>query len=244
MSAFLTVYDQVQVHLPSIALAFCFYLILRLLTEWRLLHIFDQEVGMISDDLKGGVTVRIGFVIALLNTFSLSRFRFYERLLDWLLGTPDQKLTLEESRALVGGLVFNPGKEKVVIGQVLAFLQLPILTELLYRAPLLLFPELSFWAWIAVAAAAAGFGWVHWHRNAGFTTDIVLSYLDGQPSEIPTRKRLRAALYTFALALLCGTGAIYFLSIWVAVLIHAFWNINSSFWHQRAMRQYMGKLAT
>jgi|GEM_PF-2520884 len=242
MSILDTASSQLQVHLPALGAALTLYVILRVAVEWRIVHLNDREFGYISEARKAELPLRSGFVLAVLHTILLSKFNLalYERLVDWICGEPDVQVEGEEKQNYALKALFPSTAEKAIHGQFLLIVALPMLEEILFRGPLLLFPELSGWACAGVVAIAFLFGWLHWQGSAGFVPGMLLQMASGaEKIQITRKQRVLAGSVTFGAGVLFGIAVVYFQSIWAGVLLHALWNVGASAWYQWRMHRWL-----
>lgn len=93
----------------------------------------------------------------------------------------------------------------------------PLWEELVFRAPLvLLFPVVSNSAWLGIGLSSIAFGSTHWSQNYG--------------TKFETKKEefwagLAHTAITGILGAFCGYYAIKHQSVWIAVGLHALWNL-------------------
>lgn len=126
----------------------------------------------------------------------------------------------------------------------LMFIQAPLVEETAARFPLLvLFSDLSGWAWYGILASAALFSLWYWYNNEDYHAGTYLvsdkrkgrntsndSYQEVERIKKNHKKAIRSGriyqtIMVFFLGVLAGYFSLKFQSIWWAVGIHIAWNI-------------------
>ncbi len=128
------------------------------------------------------------------------------------------------------------------VGRPLAIVYGPMVEELIFRAPLIIaFSALSATAWYGIYASSAVFALIHWRGKKIFVdavinareegtqqSDDVLKEVDRLSEENKRRvliSKISQVLFTFVLGVLAAYYGIKYQSIWIAVGIHAVWNL-------------------
>jgi len=136
----------------------------------------------------------------------------------------------------------NHGRVAWTVGSPHQYVLAPTIEELVFRAPLIIaFSTMSSGAWYGVLVSGALFALVHWFGKKILLSEVVSAKEKGSHESddiameigrlhtkegkmIRVRKVLSVVL-TFPLGILAGYYGIVYQSIWVAVGIHAAWNI-------------------
>jgi hypothetical protein len=212
---------------PSVLSILGIYLLSRFIYEWRMTVFKDRLHGLISDDRKGDAPTLVVVWFALTETLPLPWFyKLWKLWMEKHYGE-DETLTEDEHKQMVLK-VFDMSlhnRELDYWNMPLFFFLGPLLEELIFRTPLLvLFPTLSITAIVSITAVAIGFALLHWKSQVAFAAEDLMAWAENRDVRTTNSLRLMTVCIIFVLAMICGVAVVATQSLWVAGIIHGYWN--------------------
>lgn len=220
---------QLALQAPTVLFVAMVCWILHVFFAWRNTVWNDRAFGIISDEQRGRAPLEVTFSAAILLTWPLSRIpTLYKGWCSWMDKKygEGEKIGVEQQKKLIRSLhsQAEQQREMQLLGQMQILLLAPLREELLFRAPLLLLPALSYLSVVLVLCSAAIFSYIHWNGHLVFVREKLLSWAEDRAAKTEKWHRITSVCFTFVLGLICGLAVVYTQSIWVAILIHMLWN--------------------